>query len=420
MATAVLVGSLDTKAREYDFVRSQLLRAGLGVVLVDVGVLGEPGTKPDITAREVSAEAGVPLEALRFAREGSDTRAVALDAMRRGAAAVVARLREQGACDGILGLGGSGGSYLISGVMRTLPLGVPKILVSTMASGDVSAYVGVTDLCVMHSVTDIAGLNRISRPILRNAANALAGMIQLNRPGEAQADRPAVGITMLGVTTRGALRVVERLEAAGYDAIVFHAVGSGGRSLESLIESGVVTGVVDYTIKEVTDALLGGIFDAGPERLRSAGRRGYPQVVVPGAVEVINFGPVDTVPAELRDGSRPLVRHNEQVTAVRATSAELELVADDVASRLNGAVGPTVVMVPRRGFDSYASGEGPFAAPADDDVFITRLRGRLRADLELEEFDMDINDPRFADAVADRYLAIAGKATPVDQRSALP
>ena len=184
--------------------------------------------------------------------------------------------------------------------------------------------------------------------------------------------------------------------------------------------AGVVTGVVDYTIKEVTDALLGGIFDAGPERLRTAGRRGYPQVVVPGAVEVINFGPVDTVPAELRDGSRPLVRHNEQVTAVRATSAELELVADDVASRLNGAVGPTVVMVPRRGFDSYASGEGPFAAPADDDVFITRLRGRLRADLELEEFDMDINDPRFADAVADRYLAIAGKATPVDQRSALP
>lgn len=411
MATAVLIGALDTKGREYDFVRSVLIRAGVEVVLIDVGVLGDPVVPPDITASEVCAKVGVQLEALRFATEGSDTRTVALDTMRRGATAIVALLREQGRCDGVLGLGGSGGSNLISGVMRTLPLGVPKILVSTMASGDVSAYVGATDLCVMHSVTDIAGLNRISRPILRNAANALAGMIQPNTASEeAEVDRPAVGVSMLGVTTRGALRVVERLEAAGYDAIVFHAVGTGGRSLENLLESGLITGVVDFTIKEVTDALLGGIFDAGPERLRTAGRKGYPQVVVPGAIEVINFGPVDTVPAEFRDSSRPLIRHNEQVTAVRATALELQRVADLVAERLNEATGRTVVMVPRLGFDSYATADGPFAAPDDDDLFVTRLRERLREDIEFEEFDTDINDPAFADAVADRYLAMTDQA----------
>jgi len=404
-STAVLIGTLDTKGREYEFVRSALEGAGLDVVLIDVGVLADPSIPADVSATEVARAADVALDELRFAREGSDTRALALEVMSRGAVAVVADLRAAGRCDGVLGLGGSGGSALLSAVMRSLPLGMPKLLVSTMGSGDVGPYVQSSDLCILHSVTDIAGLNRISRPILRNAAGALAGMIAAASESSAVEQAPAVGVTMLGVTTPAGLRIVERLERAGFDPIVFHAVGSGGRALESLVGEGVLSGVIDLTIKEVTDDLLGGVFVAGPDRLRTAGRLGVPHVVVPGAVEVINFGAFDTVPEQFRDGSRPLVRHNAQVTAVRATPEELLRIADEVAARLNAAVGSVEVLVPRGGFDSYDAPGGPFADPASDAAFIERLVGALRPEITVTTFDSHINDAAFADAVADRFIA---------------
>ncbi|MGB3910073.1 MAG: Tm-1-like ATP-binding domain-containing protein [Pseudolysinimonas sp.] len=405
-STAVLIGTLDTKGREYEFVRAELESAGVDVLLVDVGVLGDPVIPVDVSAREVADAAGVPLDDLRFAREGSDTRGHALDVMSRGAVAIVSELRATGRCDGVLGLGGSGGSSLLSAVLRSLPLGVPKLLVSTMGSGDVSSYVQSSDMCIMHAVTDIAGLNRISRPILRNAAGALAGMIAAASAESDVEDAPAVGVTMLGVTTPAGLRIVERLEAAGFDPIVFHTVGSGGRALESLIASGVLSGVIDLTIKEVTDDLLGGVFVAGPDRLRTAGRLGIPQVVVPGAVEVINFGGFDTVPEHLRDGSRPLVRHNAEVTAVRATQEELIRVADEVAGRLNQAVGSVDVLIPRGGFDSYDAPGGPFSDPASDAAFADHLVGALRADIAVTTSESHINDAAFADAVADRFIAV--------------
>jgi uncharacterized protein (UPF0261 family) len=405
--TAVLIGTLDTKGREYEFVRGELESAGVTVLLIDVGVLGDPAIAVDVGAREVAHAAGVPLDDLRFGREGSDTRAHALDVMSRGAVAIVSELRATGRCDGVLGLGGSGGSSLLSAVMRSLPLGVPKLLVSTMGSGDVSSYVQSSDMCIMHSVTDIAGLNRISRPILRNAAGALAGMIAAaSAESDVAEDAPAVGVTMLGVTTPAGLRIVERLEGAGFDPIVFHAVGSGGRALESLIESGVLSGVIDLTIKEVTDDLLGGIFVAGPDRLRTAGRLGVPQVVVPGAVEVINFGPFETVPEQLRDGSRPLVRHNAEVTAVRATQDELLRVADEVAGRLNEAVGSVEVLIPRGGFDSYDAPGGPFSDPASDAAFAEHLVGALRDDIAVTTSESHINDAVFADVVAERFIEL--------------
>ena len=267
---------------------------------------------------EVAEAAGTDLGALRFTREGSDTRAVALETMQRGATTIVTRLVDEGRVHAVFGMGGSGGSQLISGVMRALPFGMPKLLLSTMASGDVSGYVGASDLALMHSVTDIAGLNRISRPILENAAGALAGMVAASRSRSVAAMRPAVGISMLGVTTAGATRVARGLEAAGFDAVVFHAVGSGGRAMEALVQDGVLSAVVDFTIKEVTDETIGGIFDAG--RSRCPSDHGAPRVVVPGAVEVINFGALDTVPQAFRSDSRPLVQHNAHVTAVRATS----------------------------------------------------------------------------------------------------
>jgi uncharacterized protein (UPF0261 family) len=412
MPTAVLIGTLDTKGREYAFVRDLLVGHGLHVITVDVGVLGPPEFTPDIGSDLVAQAAGHTLTSLQFGREGTDTRGVALQAMRDGATAIVQRLVEQGRCDGLMGLGGSGGSTVLSGPMRSLPFGLPKLLVSTMASGDVSGYVGSSDLCLMHSVTDIAGLNRISRPILTNAAAAFAGMITAravahDMDGPRSDDRPAVGITMLGITTPGALRVVSRLEAAGFDPIVFHAVGSGGRAMESLVSAGVITGVVDYTIKEVTDTLLGGAFDAGPERLTTAGRLGYPQVVVPGAMEVLNFGPLSSVPLRLRDGSRPLVQHNEQVTAVRISAAESEQVAAEIAQRLNRSTGPVIVVIPRHGLDSYDTVGGPFFDAEADAMMIRALKAELRGDIEVVTCDNEINDPAFADLVADTFISLA-------------
>lgn len=414
MPTAVLVGTLDTKGREYEFVRRILIDAGLDVILIDVGVLGAPTIEPDISADSVSAAAGVNLAELRFAREGSDTRRFALDTMLVGAAVVVAQLVADGRCDGIMGLGGSGGSALISGVMRGLPFGLPKVLVSTMASGDVSAYVGSSDLCILHSVTDIAGLNRISRPILGNAAGALIGMISASEAREDVEERPTVGVTMLGVTTPGALHVVERLDAAGYDCIVFHAVGSGGRALEQLIGEGIIGGVVDYTPKELTDEEFGGVFAAGNQRLRTASRLGLPQVVVPGGIEILNFGALDTVPPHLRESNRPLVQHNADVTAVRLNREELLTMAEVLAERLLQSTGPTVLAIPRDGFDSYTTTGGPFANPDDDDAFIAHLLGLVADRVEVLQLATNINAPEFADLVAEAFLRVApiAKASP--------
>lgn len=403
MSTAVLIGTLDTKGREYGFVREQLLAAGVEVVTVDVGVLGLPAFEPDITSVEVAEAAGERISNLRFAREGSDTRSVALHAMRSGAIAVVDDLRRAGRCDGIIGLGGSGGSALISAVMRTLPVGLPKVLVSTMASGDISAYVGSSDLCVIHSVTDIAGLNRISRPILANAAHALAGMIAGNAVPRDD-DRPAVALTMLGVTTPCVLRIAEHVERAGFDPIVFHAVGSGGRALEQLTADGVFAGVIDVTVKEITDAEFGGVFVAGDQRLRTAGMLGLPQVIVPGAIEVLNFGPFDTVPTRFIDEGRAIVRHNDEVTAVRLSEEELERMAHVLADRVNSATGPTAVVIPSRGFDSYDHVDGPFADELADTHFIESFRRLLEKPSTV--LDVDINDPLFADAVAEHFLEL--------------
>ncbi|WP_314146634.1 Tm-1-like ATP-binding domain-containing protein [uncultured Leifsonia sp.] len=403
MSTAVLIGTLDTKGREYAFVRDQLRAAGADVVVIDVGVLGLPEFEPDISAVEVAEAAGERISNLRFGREGSDTRAVALEAMRRGAVEVVEELRREGRCDGVLGMGGSGGSALISAVLRTLPLGVPKVLVSTMASGDISPYVGSSDMCVFHSVTDIAGLNRISRPVLANAAHALAGMINAPHQYDDEA-RPAVALTMLGVTTPCVLHVAERLEQAGYDPVVFHAVGSGGRALEQLTGQGVFAAVLDLTVKELTDAEFGGVFNAGDSRMRTAGRLGLPQVIVPGAIEVLNFGAYNTVPQRYVDEGRPIVRHNAEVTAVRLSDDELTRMAETLAERVNAAAGPISVIIPARGFDSYDHVDGPFADPAGDAAFIHQFTKRLSNPATV--LDLDINDVAFADAVADAFLRL--------------
>jgi uncharacterized protein (UPF0261 family) len=404
-STVVLVGTLDTKGPEYSFVRERLREAGIAVTVVDVGVLGEPTFAPDVSATEVARAAGAELADLRFAREGSDTRAVALATMERGAIALVGELHAAGRCAGVMGLGGSGGSTVVSGVLRSLPVGVPKLLVSTMASGNVRTFVGTSDICLMYPVTDVAGLNRVSRRVLTNAANAMAGMARGKAAGAGDA-APLVAITMFGVTTPGVLRIQAALEARGFETIIFHAVGSGGRAMEEMIDQELIDGVIDYTTSELTDELLGGIFSAGPDRLEAAGRRGIPQVVVPGALEVINFGPRDTIPARYDVPERRIVIHNPSVSAVRTNAEESARLGHLMASKVNAATGPTAVLLPLRGLSKYEAPDGPYVDPVADEALFDAIRTTLREGITWREIDANINDPAFADATVGAFLEL--------------
>jgi len=403
--TVILVGTLDTKGPEHAFVRDRLVEAGVAVIVIDVGVLGDPPFTPDIGADAVARAAGTELAALRFAREGSDTRAVAIAAMERGAIAVVRELRDQGRCDGVMGLGGSGGSTIVSGVLRSLPIGVPKLLVSTLASGNVGKFVGTSDICLMYSVTDVAGLNRVSRRVLGNAANAMAGMVR-GAAADDDKDSPLVAITMFGVTTPGVLRIGAALEAAGFEVIVFHATGSGGRAMEEMIEAGLVDGVIDLTTTELADELCGGVMSAGPDRLTAAGRRGIPQVVVPGALEVITFGPRDTVPAAYARPERRSVTHNPSVTTVRTNTEESGRLGEILARKVNAATGPTAVLLPLGGLSSYEAPGGPYVDPAADAALFASIRAILREDIPCREVDANINDPAFTHATVEAFLSL--------------
>lgn len=413
----VLVGSLDTKGREYAYVRERLRLEGVEVVVVDTGVLGEPPFEPDVSAAAVAAAAGARLEDLRFDREGSDRRAAALAVMERGAVSIVGGLHAAGRVAGVMGLGGSGGSTVVSGVLRSLPVGLPKLLVSTLASGDVRTFVGTSDLTLVHPITDIAGLNRVSRRVLGNAACAMAGMVR-GAAIPATAEPPLVALTMFGVTTPGVLAVQERLEAAGFETIVFHAAGSGGRAMEEMIADGLIDGVVDVTTTELTDELLGGRFSAGPDRLTAAGRRGLPQVVVPGAIEDLTFGPLDTVPPGFDVPERRLIIHNPSVTTVRISATESAELGRILAAKVNAATGPTAVLLPLGGLSSYGAPGGPWIDPVADEALFAAIRDGLRPGIGLREVDANVNDRAFADAAADAFLELwAGSGRPMPSGS---
>jgi uncharacterized protein (UPF0261 family) len=397
MATVVLIGTLDTKGREYAFVRDLLHKAGVEPLVVDVGVLGEPPFRPDIAATEVAALAGRDLAELRFEREGSDTRAVALDAMAQGAELLLRRLHREGRCQAVLGLAGSGGSTIISAAMQALPVGVPKLLVTTMAGSVGPGYVGTKDVCLMSAVTDIAGLNRVSRAVLSNAATAAAAMALRAAP-EAPGETPLVALTMMGVTTPAVLALQSGLEQRGFETIVFHAVGSGGRALEEMAADGLVDAVLDVTTHEIVDHELGGIFDAGPERLAAVGRLGVPLVAVPGATEFVSFGARDTVPAHLDVAERRIVVHNPNVCAVRTTAGEQAALGRVFAQKVNESVGPAVVVLPLRGLSRYEEDGGPFVDSDADAAFFAAVRGALRPEIVLEEVDASINEPAFVEA----------------------
>jgi uncharacterized protein (UPF0261 family) len=403
--TVALVGTLDSKGHEYAYLRDRIAEAGVEVVLVDAGVLGEPLIPPDITREEVARSAGADHAQLAAAGD----RGAAMEVMGRGAGAVLARLHGEGRLQGVAAVGGSGGSSVAAAAMRDLPVGLPKLIVSTVASGDTRPYVGATDVTMTYSVVDISGINRISARILANAAGAIAGMARATVPAGGAGDRPLVGATMFGVTTPCVTRARERLEELGYEVLVFHATGTGGQSFEALATGGFLVGALDATTTELADELVGGVLSAGPDRLTGAGRAGIPQVVSLGALDMVNFGPRDTVPERFED--RNLYVHNPTITLMRTTVEENAELGRRIAERLNGAESPTVLFVPLQGVSAIDVDGQPFRDEAADAALFEALRDGIDSDhVELHEVDADVNDPAFADAMVDRLHELIQEA----------
>jgi uncharacterized protein (UPF0261 family) len=385
----ILVGTLDTKGVEYGFVRDILRARDCQVLVVDAGTQA-PAFAPDISSERVFAAAGTTLAAVRQANDRG--RAVELAA--RGAAKLVQDLQREGKVDGILALGGSAGTTIGTAVMRALPFGIPKVMVSTLASGQVKHWVGVRDIFMLHSVVDISGLNRVSRQVLTNAAQALAGMVQATARPVSPQDKPLIAASMFGVTTPCVTACRQQLETAGYEVLVFHATGTGGLTMESFISDGLIQGVLDLTTTELADELVGGILSAGSDRLTAAGLHGVPQVISLGALDMVNFGPRSTVPEAFH--GRRFYQHNPSVTLMRTTPEENDRLGKEIAQKASAARGATAVLVPLRGVSAIDREGQPFWWPEADQALFQSLRHWMSPQVQLQELDLHINDPEFA------------------------
>lgn len=396
--TVVLVGALDTKGAEFAFVRDAIQRAGLHVVCVDFGVLGEPAFTPDIGRAEVAAGGG-DLERLRSGAHKDE----AMATMGAGLTTIVRRLYAQGRLQGIMGMGGSGGTSIATAAMRTLPVGVPKLMVSTVGGGNVAPYAGTKDITFMPSVVDVAGFNRISQRIYANAAATIIGMVAAEAPPSVT-DKPLIGVTMFGNTTAAVDRARTRLEQAGTEVLVFHATGIGGRTMEELVRDGLFEAVLDLTTTELADEVCGGVMSAGPERGYAAPIAGIPVVFAPGCVDMANFGGPDTVPT--RYTGRRLYRWNPNVTLLRTDVAENTRIGEMLAGAANAATGPIAVLWPLRGFSMLDSPGGDFWDPEADRACYAAVRARLKPSVRFLESDRNINDPEFADLAADTLVGL--------------
>ena len=369
---------------------------GYKTLVIDVGVLAPPAIPADVTREEIARAAGADLAALRAKQDRGEAVAV----MSRGAATLLPKLHAEGRFDGVLAMGGSGGTSVACAAMRALPLGVPKVMVSTVASGDVSAYVGVKDIVMVPSIVDVAGINRISRAVFARAAGVISGMVEAEVPrGQ---DKPLIVASMFGNTTPAVERAKAILESAGYEVLVFHATGTGGRTMESLVEAGLVSGVFDLTTTEWADELVGGVFTAGPTRLEAAARRGVPAIVVPGCLDMVNFWAPPTVPEKFKD--RKFYPHNPNVTLMRTNVEESRRLGEIFAEKLNLSTGPVTVLLPLQGVSMIDAPGGPFWWPEADAAFAAALRARLRPDIPVIEMNCNINDPAFAERCAQCLL----------------
>lgn len=395
--TVGIVGTLDTKGMEFQFIKEQIEASGTATCVVNTGILGDPHFAPDVSAGEVAEAGGTSLQALQ---DGGD-RGVAVAAMAEGAAKIIAELQCDGKIDGVISLGGSAGTTIGTTAMRAVPVGVPKIMVSTLASGDTSPYVDTKDISMMYSVVDIAGINSLSRQILANAAGAIVGMVNAEVP--AAEDKPLIGATMFGVTTPCVTKARELLEDAGYEVLVFHATGAGGRAMEDLVKGGFIVGVLDATTTELADELVGGVLSAGPDRLEAAGDLGVPQVVAPGALDMVNFGPPDTVPEQFSD--RTFYQHNPTVTLMRTTVEENAELGKIMGQKLSQAKGPTTVIIPKQGVSAIDKEGQPFYSAEAEAAWIENLKANLEDNVTLIEMDNHINDDAFATKLVETLLA---------------
>jgi uncharacterized protein (UPF0261 family) len=401
----LLIGTLDTKGNEFQFVRESLHRQSIATLVLDAGVLKPPHFVPDIPREEVYAAAGTSFEAVR--RTGD--RGQAIEAAARGAAKIAADLHARGKVDGVLGLGGSAGTTIGTAAMRALPFGVPKLMVSTLASGQVKPYVGVRDILMMHSVVDISGLNRISRTVVSNAAAAMAGMVRGRGDGGPVTEaKPLITATMFGVTTPCVEAGRAVLEQQGYEVLVFHATGTGGMTMEAFIRDGLIRGVLDITTTELADELVGGELTAGRDRLTAAALGGVPQVISLGALDMVNFGPPASVPERFR--GRRFYQHNPNITLMRTTPEENDRLGKEIAEKASAAHGPTAVLVPLQGVSAIDRAGQPFWWPEADAALFQSLRNWMSPAVELIELDAHLNDPVFAEAAARTLLRFLARA----------
>jgi uncharacterized protein (UPF0261 family) len=392
-----LPGTFDTKGTEFAFLKSLLEKQGFHCICADAGVLNPPSFAPDISREDVFLAAGTTLNKVLLEKN----RGEAVEAAANGLAKIALDLFNQGKIHGVLGMGGSAGTTLGTSAMRALPFGIPKIMVSTLASGQVRPFVGVKDITMMHSVVDICGLNRISKKVLSNAAYAIAGM--LNAPAiSSTLEKPLLAATMFGVTTPCVELGRNILEQSGREVLVFHATGTGGLTMESFIRDGLIKGVLDITTTELADELVGGILSAGNKRLTAAGIMGIPQVISVGALDMVNFGPMDTVPEKFR--SRRLYAHNSNVTLMRTTPEENDLLGKEIALKANAAKGPIAIIFPLHGISALDASGQPFWWPQANQALRESLKLWLSPGVEYIEMDLHINDPVFGEACAQKLI----------------
>jgi uncharacterized protein (UPF0261 family) len=397
--TIVVLATLDTKGREAEYLRRQIESYGDTALIVDTGVVGTPATAAGISREEVAAAGGMPLAQILE----NPSREIAAPVMADGATRIVTRLAAEGKVHGIVAMGGTQGTTLSTKVMRALPYGFPKVMVSTMASGNVAPWVDIKDVTMMFSVTDILGLNPVTRKILANAAGAVCGMAASDVKLE-KGDKPLVAVTTVGITTQGAMQAVRVLESHGYETIVFHAIGPGGRAMEQMMKEGIIGAVLDFSTIEVSNEMYHALLAGGPERLTTAGKLGLPQVLCPGAIEVLVFNEPETVPARYQD--RTLIRHSPQITDLRLNREEMAAVGKEVAHRLQHTRDEAVFMIPTAGYDSYAVKGKGFYDPEADAAFVAALQAGLPPNIRLIERDTHIEDPAFATEAVETLMRL--------------
>lgn len=404
--SVVIVGALDTKGKEFAYVKNLVETEGLDTIVVDFGVLGEPAFRPDVTREEVAQAGGRHLA--DFA--SGEHKDQAMKTMAAGLEVIVKDLHAQRKLDGIFSMGGTGGTSVATRAMRALPIGVPKVMVSTVGGGDVSAYAGTSDITFIPSIVDVAGINRLSRTIFANGAGAIAGMVKVERP-EVEQERPLVAASMFGNTTQCVDTARSILEEKGYEVLVFHATGNGGRTMESLIMDGFMVGCMDITTTELADEVCGGVFSAGPHRGWAASEAGIPAVIVPGCVDMANFWGIDSVPEKYKD--RVLYQWNPNVTLLRTNAAENTRIGEMIAAAANASPAPVAILIPLKGVSMLDSPGGDFWDPEADAACFEAIKNNLKPGVPVFEVDENINEPEFARRVAESLLGMLEKVEKV-------